>query len=264
MRNFITIIGLFLMTLSLQGCLGVTIVDTGHRGIETRFGKVTGDSLSEGIYFYNPFTSSIVEMDVRTQKMEFDAETYTKDIQQAKLHVTINYNLDKEHANEMYANVGSDWEDKLIPQTAQGTLKTVIGKWDAVDLIGNRGKAQSEIQQTIADVLATKGVQVTRVEVSNIDYTEEFEKAVEAKVTAIQQAEQAKNDTVKVKEIANQTVVKAEAEAKSMQIRANALTQNAALVQWEAVQKWDGKLPVYMLGSGTTPFINVTPTAPNK
>ncbi len=257
--RYLKLAALLPLMFCLQGCLGVTIVDTGHRGIETRFGKVTGDSLPEGIYFYNPFSSSIVEMDVRTQKLEFDAETYTRDIQQAKLHVIINYNLDKEHANQMYQDVGRDWEDKLVPQTAQGTLKTVIGKWDAVDLIGNRGKAQQEIQDTIAAVLLTKGVIVTRVEVSNIDYTEEFEKAVEAKVRAIQEAEQAKNKTVQVKEEASQTLIKAETEAKSMQIRAQALTQNASLVQWEAVQKWDGKLPQYMLGSGTTPFINVTP-----
>ncbi|MCE9566387.1 MAG: hypothetical protein K8U57_30555 [Planctomycetes bacterium] len=260
MKKLLTTTALIGMMLSLQGCLGVSIVDTGHRGIETRFGKVAGESLPEGIYFYNPFSSSIVELDVRTQKWEFDAETYTRDIQQAKLHVTINYNLEKEHANEMYQNVGREWAEKLIPQTAQGTLKTVIGKWDAVDLIGNRGKAQQEIQETIAAVLATKGVVVTRVEVSNIDYTKEFEGAVEAKVRAIQEAEQAKNKTVQVQEEAKQTLIKAETEAKSMQIRAQALTQNAALVQWEAVQKWDGKLPVYMLGSNSTPFINVPQT----
>lgn len=254
MKKFLALIPMMFV---LQGCMGVTIVDTGNRGIEVRFGKVTGETLAEGIYFYNPFTTSIIEMDVRTQKMEFDAETYTRDIQQAKLHVTINYNLDKDHANEMYQNVGREWESKLIPQTAQGTLKTVIGKWDAVDLIGNRGKAQQEIQDTIAAVLATKGVVVTRVEVSNIDYTKEFEAAVEAKVTAIQEAEQAKNNTVRVQEEAKQTLIKAETEAKSMTVRANALTQNAALVQWEAVQKWDGKLPVNMFGN-STPFINVS------
>ena len=50
-----------------------------------------------------------------------------------------------------------------------------------------------------------------------------------------------------------------EAEAKSMQIRAEALEQNAKLVEWEAVQKWNGVLPQYMLGNGTMPFLNLTP-----
>ena len=67
----------------------------------------------------------------------------------------------------------------------------------------------------------------------------------------------AKNKTVQVQEEARQKVIAAEAEARSMAIRAQALTQNKALVEYEAVKKWDGKLPEYMLGN-SVPFINVT------
>ena len=70
------------------------------------------------------------------------------------------------------------------------------------------------------------------------------------------QALKAKNKTVQVQEEARQKVISAEAEAKSMAIRANALTQNKALVEYEAVQKWDGKLPVYNMGH-SVPFINL-------
>ena len=97
---------------------------------------------------------------------------------------------------------------------------------------------------------------MTRVEISNIDYSDEFEKAVEAKVTAVQRGSEAENKTRQIAQEAKQKVISAKAEAESMAIRAQALTQNRALVEYEAVQKWDGKLPVYMLG-GATPFINV-------
>ena len=83
-----------------------------------------------------------------------------------------------------------------------------------------------------------------------------MEKAIENKVTAEQEALKAKNITVQVQEEARQKLISAEAEAKSMAIRANALTKNKALVQYEAVQKWDGKLPSYMLGN-SVPFINI-------
>ena len=76
------------------------------------------------------------------------------------------------------------------------------------------------------------------------------------KVTAEQEALKAKNKTVQVEEEAKQKLISAEAEAKSMRIRATALTQNKALVEYEAVQKWDGKLPEYMMG-GSIPFINM-------
>lgn len=262
MKRIYTIAALSMMTLPLQSCLGVKIVDTGERGVETNFGKVTGE-VSEGMHFYNPFTSSIITMDTRTQKWEYDDETYTKDIQQAKMHVVVNYNLDPAHASDVYLSVGDDWVDRLIPQTVQGTLKAVIGQWDAMDLIGNRGKAQAEIQERIASALADKHILVTRVEISNIDYTKEFEDAVEQKVKAIQEAEQAKNNTVRVAEEAKQAVLTAKGEAEAMQIKAQALTSNANLIPYEAVKvqaaavdKWDGKLPDYMMGN-TVPFLNV-------
>ena len=56
--------------------------------------------------------------------------------------------------------------------------------------------------------------------------------------------------------VSSAVVLAAEAEAKSMQIRAEALEKNAKLVEWEAVQKWDGKLPVYSMG-GAVPFIQM-------
>ena len=89
-----------------------------------------------------------------------------------------------------------------------------------------------------------------------IAYSGVFEKAIESKVTAEQEALRAKNKTVQIQEEAKQKLISAEAEAKSMSIRAHALTQNKNLVEYEAVQKWDGKLPEYMLG-GSVPFINI-------
>ena len=89
-----------------------------------------------------------------------------------------------------------------------------------------------------------------------INYSEVFERAIESKVTAEQEALKAKNKTVQVEEEAKQKVIAAEAEAKSMAIRARALSQNKSLVEYEAVQKWDGKMPQYMMGN-SVPFINI-------
>ena len=82
---------------------------------------------------------------------------------------------------------------------------------------------------------------------------------MEQKVIAQQKAIEEQNRTKQIEEQARQKVLSAEAEAKSMQIRAEALEQNAKLVEWEAVQKWNGVLPQYMLGGGAVPFINLTP-----
>ena len=247
-----------ILVVSIAGC-GIKVVDTGHRGIETRFGKVVSESLPEGFYWFNPLTSAVVEIDTRIQRSDGETDTYTRDVQQAAIKYTLNYRLQQNAAHLMYRDIGRDWEQKLIPQVVLGTLKEVVGKWDAVDLISNRDKAANTAFESIRDNLAKYNVEISRFEITDISYTKEFENSVEQKVIAQQKAIEEQNRTKQIEEQARQKVLSAEAEAKSMQIRAEALEQNAKLVEWEAVQKWNGVLPQYMLGGGTTPFINLTP-----
>jgi prohibitin 2 len=252
MKNSL-LIGLIVI-FSLSGC--GEIIDTGNRGIETRFGKVEGQPLEEGFYFYNPLSTSIHELNVQTQKVAYEMETYTKDVQKSKFKLTINYAVDASKIGDIFLLYGDDYEDKLIPQVAEGALKNVIGKWEAVELIANRNKATDQIEVAIQAALKEKFINVSRVEINNIDFTDEFEKAVEAKVVAIQKAAESENRTKQIQEEAHQKVIAAKAEAESMKIRSEALSQNKSLVEYEAVQKWNGVLPQYVM-SGTVPFINI-------
>jgi prohibitin 2 len=247
-----------IVVLSFAGC-GIKVVDTGQRGIKTRFGEVVSASLPEGLYFYNPITSTIVEMDTRVQRFDGETDTYTRDVQQAVIKYTLNYRLQQNAAHLVYRDIGREWENRLIPQVVLGTLKEVVGKWDAVDLIANRDKAATTAYDSIQRILAERNVEISRFEITDIAYTKEFENSVEQKVIAQQKAIEEQNRTKQIEEQARQKVLSAEAEAKSMQIRAEALEQNAKLVEWEAVQKWNGVLPQYMMGSGTVPFINLNP-----
>jgi prohibitin 2 len=247
-----------IVVLSFAGC-GIKVVDTGQRGIKTRFGEIVSESLPEGLYFFNPITSNIVEMDTRVQRFDGETDTYTRDVQQAVVKYTLNYRLQQNAAHLVYRDIGREWETRLIPQVVLGTLKEVVGKWDAVDLIANRDKAATTAYDSIRRILAERNVEISRFEITDIAYTREFENSVEQKVIAQQKAIEEQNRTKQIEEQARQKVLSAEAEAKSMQIRAEALEQNAKLVEWEAVQKWNGVLPQYMLGGGATPFINLNP-----
>lgn len=235
----------------------VTTVDTGHRGIKVRFGQVVGEGLPEGLYFVNPFTTHIAQMDVRILKWEANTQAYTKDVQQADVHFTLTYRLDPTKAHTVYREVGEDWSAKLVSQVVNEQIKRVFGQYEAVRLIEARDEAARTIERDIRDTLSQRSVLVTGFQLTNIDYTDEFERAVEAKVVAVQNAIAEQNRTVQIEQQAKQKVISAEAEAKSMQIRAQALEANPKLVEWEAVQKWDGKLPTYMLGGNSVPFIQV-------
>jgi regulator of protease activity HflC (stomatin/prohibitin superfamily) len=254
MNRFVLVVMLLPL---LQGC-GFEQVDTGYRGVKTTWGEVDmkAGSLPEGLYWYNPITSTISEMDTRIQRSEMKVNTYTKDVQQADITLVVNYRLKQDQAHVMFKEVGQRWDAVLVPQAVEGELKKVIGQYDAVDLISNRGRATADAQNAIANSLDARNVVVDRVEMVNIQYLKAFEESVEAKVVATQKAVEEANRTKQVQEQAKQKIIDAQATAESMRIRANALQQNAKLVEYEAVQKWDGKLPQYMFGNAT-PFIDM-------
>jgi regulator of protease activity HflC (stomatin/prohibitin superfamily) len=251
----------------ILGACSMTTVDTGHRGVKVSFGEVIGESLTEGLYFVNPLTTHIEELDTRVNVWNGETQAYTKDVQQASIHFTLNYRLDPAAAHIVFREVGKDWIEKLVAWPVYQEVKRELGQYEAVALIGQRDAAARKIESDITKAPRLKNVLVTGFQLTNVDYSPEFEKAVEAKVTAVQNAIAEKNRSVQVEEKARQqvltaegnaraTVTNAKAEAESISIRARALEQNAKLVEWEAVQKWNGELPTYMLG-GATPFIQV-------
>lgn len=237
-------------------CNPIAIVGVGERGVKVTLGKVSPESFGEGIHLVTPFISKMKNMDVKTQKRFIETPVYTKDIQQAKISYVINYNLQPDNAYKMYREVGTNYEDTILMPVVEGTIKDVIGKWNAQDLVANREIATKEILTKLQKHLADNYIRVTDFQMTAINYSEVFERAIESKVTAQQEALKAKNKTVQIQEEAKQKLISAEAEAKSMTIRANALSRNKALVEYEAVQKWDGKLPEYMMGN-SIPFINI-------
>lgn len=253
----LSLIGFVLLAIIAIAMKPFTIVSPGYRGVEVSLGNVKQESLVPGLYFYNPITTTIHEMDVRTGKYDGKTATYTKDIQTANITYSINYNLKPEAAALIYQSVGVDWAEKLMHQVIEGELKDTIGKWNAVDLIANRTQATADIQTAITTALVDKHIEITNFQITNIDYNDEFEKAVEAKVTAVQRAAEAQNKTVQIQEEAKQKIITADAEAKAMAIKSQALSQNQNLVAYEAVQKWDGELPQIVTGNGAIPFLNI-------
>jgi prohibitin 2 len=257
LRRVIPAIIVAVLLLILASCSG-KVVDPGHRGVMITLGKVSPTPLEEGLHFMIPLLQHINQMDIRTLRWADKTQSYTKDVQQADVSFTLTYSLDPRYTVEMYRTVGDDWSQKLIGQVVFEELKRELGQHEAVPLISTRDQAARAIETGVRAKLAPLHILVSGLQITNIDYTTEFENSVESKVIAQQKAIEEQNRTAQIEQQAKQKVISAEAEAESMRIRAKALEQNARLVEWEAVQKWDGHLPQYQLG-GATPFINLSP-----
>lgn len=247
---------LSVIALSMTSC-GFNTINEGYRGIKTTFGKVDGDPKGPGLHFYNPITSSMFEMDVREHRWEATENCFTADTQNVSLSYVMTAFPEQDKIAVLYSQFGMEWDKKIVPQVIQTSIKDVVGQYKADDLVGKREVARQTAFEQLKAALKARMVTVTRLDFTNIDFNEQYEKAVEDKVVAVQRAAEAKNKTVQTKEEAEQKIVTAKAEAEAMRIKSQALSQNKGLVSYEAVQKWDGKLPVNMYGSAPLPFLNI-------
>ena len=292
MKNKIILIaGLFAALIISFSFLGFEQVNAGHRGIKLVWGKVVSDSLPEGLYFYNPISTNIVTMDVRLQKKKTRLETYTKDIQQATMFIAVNYHVDPINAHILYQTIGMTYETTLIEPILLSTVKDVVGKIEADKFINNREIVTDEIKQKLEKSLADSHVIVQSVSIEDISFSSAFEAAIEAKQIATQEAIKSQNETVRVTEEGKQQVIKARAEsdskkaqsdadayaieveskakaeairqvglaeAEAIREKSKALAQNGNLVELTKAERWDGKLPENIYGSGPVPFLDIS------
>jgi regulator of protease activity HflC (stomatin/prohibitin superfamily) len=215
-----------------------------------------GEPLAPGLHWYTPIKGGILDLEIREQVFTETTEVFTRDTQKVLVTYAITYYPTVDKIGYLYTQFGSDWAKKIIPQVVLGGLKDAIGKYIADDLVGKREETKMAAQKEITDALAARFVVVTRLDLVNLAFDAEYEKAVERKVIAIQKAQESKNKTVQVEEEAKQKVTAAEADATAMRIKSQALSQNQNLVNYELVQKWNGVLPTTVMG-GTIPLLNV-------
>lgn len=234
-------------------------VPVGSKGIRLTQDKVSG-VVENGFYLKVPLIQRIVKMDVQTQKEQIEAQAASKDLQNVSATVALNYNLYPDKVVELYSKIGNDYKSRIIDPAIQEAVKSATAKHTAEELITKRTEVRDEIKTSLTERLANEFIQVSEVSIVNFDFSGSFNKAIEAKVTAEQDALASKNKLEQVKYEAEQRVASAEAEARAIKIQAEAVTQQGGkdYVQLKAIEKWDGHLPEQMIPGGTVPFLNLT------
>lgn len=233
-------------------------VATGDRGIKTRFGKVVGE-LNTGPYFKIPFLESVDKYDVQTQKEQTDATAASSDLQNVNTTVAIGYRVDDTKVVDVFTRIGDEYKSKIIDPAIQEIVKAVTAKYTAEELITKRAEVTDLIQSGLSDRLASSDILVSSVSIIDFKFSDSFNTAIEAKVTAQQNALAAQNKLAQVQAEAAQTVASAQAQAEAIKIQAQAINSQggADYVQLQAVNKWNGVLPSSMIPGGTVPFINL-------
>jgi regulator of protease activity HflC (stomatin/prohibitin superfamily) len=238
-----------------------TIVGSTRVGVVTTFGKVQPETLAEGPHFVLP-VSSVHEvftgLDTATANKMSAA---SKDMQAVGGSVTVNYAVDPAKARDLYIlNPTLQYRQSFVEPALFETFKAVTSRYTAEELITKRAAVSAEFIEALKIKLAQFHVRVQNVNITDFGFSKAFDEAIEAKVTATQRAETAKNDLERIKFEAQQTIERAKAGAETIRIQAEAINKQGgqAYVDMKAVEKWDGKLPQYMMGgNNATPFIQI-------
>ena len=246
------LIGL-VVVIFLSGGLGT--VGAGERGILLQFGAVQDKVFGEGLYFKIPVIQQVVKMDVKIQKDEVPSTASSKDLQIVTSKVALNYHLDPKSVNKIWQNVGKSYNSRIIAPSIQEAVKATTAKFTAEELITKRENVKDEIKKNLAKRLLQNYIIVDELNITSFDFSTAFNAAIEQKVTAEQLKLKASRDLERIKIEAQQKIAAAEGKAKAIRVEAQALSQNAKVVELRWIEKWDGKAPTYW--GSANPFIGL-------
>ena len=231
-------------------------IAAGERGVHLRFTAVTGKVFGEGLYFLIPLIETVQMMDVKVQKYEMKSDAASKDLQTVHSVVALNFHIDPERVANMYQDVGLQFGDRIIDPAMQEAIKASTAKFTAEELITKREMVRDDIKAQLTSRLSSRNIIVDEFNIVNFEFSKNFNDAIEAKVTAEQQALAAKNKLEQIKFEADQKIAEARGKAEAITIESNALKSNPQILELRALEKWNGTLP--QVTGGAIPFINLT------
>jgi regulator of protease activity HflC (stomatin/prohibitin superfamily) len=245
----------------------VAVVPAGNRGVMTTFGDARDALYEPGLHFRWPIAQTMHLMNVQIQNGEGEGDAASKDLQSVHTKVAINYHLQPEFAVDAFKNVGpsvSILAERIILPATHESVKAVTARFTAEELITRRTEVRDAIAILLKEKMSRHGLMLDEFNLINFAFSKSFADAIENKVKAEQQKQQAERDLQRLQVEAQQKVVGAKAEAESlalqrMQITPELLSLRRIENERAAIAKWDGKLP--QVSGGATPFINLERSA---
>lgn len=261
-------------------------VDQGDRGVVLRNGKIV-DVAEPGLGFKIPIIDQVASISVRDHTITFGGmhsaplEAYSYDQQPATLRVSITYQVPPSKIAELYAEYQSleNLEQRVIERRTFDVVKNVFGKYTAASAIQQREKMGMDANAAMRAALQDVPVNVVSVQIEEVGFSKAYEDSIEKRMLAQVQIETTRQQKQTAEIQAEIQVVQAEAaarariatfkaeadgiklrgdaEAAAIEAKAKALATNTNLVNLNAVDRWDGKLPVTQVPGSTLPFIGI-------
>ena len=257
------------------------VVDAGYVGVVKRLGAVQPEFLPEGFHFKAPFVDVVQKFDVRLSKAESDAGASSKDLQVVRTKIAVQYSMNAALMPMTLQRIGTRLvvEKTLIDPAIMESVKAITALYTAEQLITKRDEVKDRIQaqidsflnETLREKELIGSLTIANIAITDFDFSAEFNRAIEEKVRAEQEALKAKNEKLKrvtqaeaaaaektlaADAMAYEIEVQSKARADAIEREAKALKDNPQLIQLRIAEKWNGVLPRFT-GSEAIPLLSI-------
>lgn len=252
-----------------------TIINPGERGVVTRLGKVQGQPLGEGMHFVLPLFDRVTRINVRINKDQVPGNASSKDLQDVDIDVAINWKVTADKVNYVFQELRDEsnaLERVLIPAVNE-VVKAATAQKTAEEIITQRAELKANIDAGLRERLANYGLTLTDVSITNIEFSEQFTNAIEAKQVAEQKAKQAIYIAKEAEQRAIAKVNEAKGDAEAQRLQAETLKAQGGdlFLKKEAIEAWKtggAQMPQVLVTGGNSDslpeFILDLKTQPNK
>lgn len=236
----VALVGFVLLLLSSTSTF---VIEPGTRGLKVTLGKTADHFIPEGFGFKAPFVTSIVAVNIRQRTQSVRADCFSSDLQQVRIDLRVLYRVPEAAVVQIYREFAGDPFDSLIAPRVQEAIKEVTALLTAEQIVKNREEIKKKALAAAAQKIGTLLV-VEDIVVRDINLSAELEKAIEAKMVAEQQANQARFTQIQTQVEAETAVISAKGEAEAIRVRGEALRQSPAYLRWRIVERWNGRSPM--------------------
>lgn len=182
-----------------------------------------------------------------------DNAAVSKDQQAIYARLTVNFQVQPAKVVDLFKEVGPGWKATLLDSRVLQDFKEVTSLYTAAQITTSRAVLRSDTKKRLTEEMARYDIRIIDVFVRNLDYTQSYKDAINAKNVQVQQSLQAEAKVAQARAEGDQQLALATKQAEANRLLAKSITPE--IIQLRAIEKLNPAVQVIYVPQGASLFL---------